>query len=114
MTPTPRTDAQLFDPVNYYDQGGSSYGQMKRAADGDYVPVELAHQLERELAETRKALEESMSYQRELRADRDRLDWLERPQQITQYVNPFRDVVHRTNSGQTLREAIDAAMEAGS
>jgi hypothetical protein len=45
--------------------------------------------------------------------DTARLDWLERPQQITHYVNPFRDVVHRTNSGQTLREAIDAAMEAG-
>ena len=46
----------------------------------------------------------------ELRRDKARLDWLERPQQITHYVNPFRDVVHRTNSGQTLREAIDAAM----
>jgi hypothetical protein len=49
----------------------------------------------------------------ELRREKARLDWLERPQQITHYVNPFRDVVHRTNSGQTLREAIDAAMEAG-
>jgi DNA-binding cell septation regulator SpoVG len=45
-----------------------------------------------------------------MRRDKALLDWLERPQQITHYVNPFRDVVHRINSGQTLREAIDAAM----
>jgi hypothetical protein len=46
----------------------------------DKIPAEVilvACDLERELAETRKALEESMSHQRELRADRDRLDWLD-------------------------------------
>jgi hypothetical protein len=61
------------------------------------------------------ALNEIVKLEREnaeLRRDKARLDWLERPQQITHYVNPFRDVVHRTTSGQTLRAAIDSAMEA--
>jgi hypothetical protein len=60
-----------------------------------------------------KAHADELADSEQLRKDKARLDWLERPQQITHYVNPFRDVVHRINSGQTLREAIDAAMEAG-
>lgn len=56
MTPTPRTEAQRFDPVHHFDQGGSSYGQMKRSQDGDYVPVELAFNLECENARLREAL----------------------------------------------------------
>jgi hypothetical protein len=57
MSTTPRTDAQRFDPVHHFDQGGSSYGQMKRSPDGDYVPVELAFNLECENARLREALE---------------------------------------------------------
>jgi len=57
MTPTPRTDAQRFDPVHHCDQGGSSYGQMKRSQDGDYVPVELAFNLECENARMRETLD---------------------------------------------------------
>jgi len=57
MTPTPRTEAQRFDPVHHFDQGGSTYGQMKRSADGDYVPVELAFNLECENARLREALD---------------------------------------------------------
>ena len=64
-------------------------------------------------AELSATADELRAENAELRREKARLDWLERPQQITHYVNPFRDVVHRTNSGQTLREAIDAAMEAG-
>ena len=48
----------------------------------------------------------------EAKKDTARLDWLERPQQITLYVNPSKDVAHLPNSGQTFREAIDAAMAA--
>jgi hypothetical protein len=29
-----------FDPVQYYDQGGSGYGQMQVDPDGDYVQYE--------------------------------------------------------------------------
>jgi hypothetical protein len=56
MTPTLRTDAQRFDPVHHCDQGGSSYGQMKRVEDGDYVRVELARDLEKENNDLREVL----------------------------------------------------------
>lgn len=29
-----------FDPIQYYDMGGSGYGDMKEVEDGDYVRVE--------------------------------------------------------------------------
>jgi hypothetical protein len=64
-----------------------------------------------ELARVRTEL---LAIKGEAQEDTKLLDWLERPQQITHYVNPFRDVVHRINSGQPLRAAIRAAMmEAG-
>jgi hypothetical protein len=56
MSATPRTEAQRFDPVHHCDQGGSSYGQMKRVEDGDYVPVELARDLELENNDLREVL----------------------------------------------------------
>jgi hypothetical protein len=56
MNSTPRTEAQRFDPVHHFDQGGSSYGQMKRSPDGDYVPFELARELECENARMRETL----------------------------------------------------------
>ena len=84
MTDTPRTDAAF---------------QLSIAPGHNIVCPNFARQLERELAEAKK--------------DSARLDWLERPQKITHYVNPFRDVVHRTNSGLPLRAAIDAAREGG-
>jgi hypothetical protein len=62
MTPTPRTEAQRFDPVNHCEQRGSSYGQMKRSADGDYVPVELARELECENARLKEVLGEYLSF----------------------------------------------------
>jgi hypothetical protein len=31
---------QRFDPIQYYDMGGSGYGDMKECPDGDYVRVE--------------------------------------------------------------------------
>jgi hypothetical protein len=60
MSTTPRTEAQRFDPVNHCEQGGSSYGQMKRSPDGDYVPVELAFNLECENARLRETLEAAL------------------------------------------------------
>jgi hypothetical protein len=63
MSDTPRTDDEEANQTQRYGCR--------------MVKSHFARQLERELAETRKALEESMSHQRELRADRDRLDWLD-------------------------------------
>lgn len=95
MSTTPRTDAELFDPVHYSDQGGSSYGQMKRAADGDYVPAELARKLERELAEAKK--------------DSARLDWLADVNTKTGWVMLSRPIIEANMH--CMRAAIDAAME---
>ena len=44
---------------------------------GDFVHIRFARQLERENAALKTALDHQMTYQRELRADRDRLDWLD-------------------------------------
>ena len=63
MSDTPRTDDVVMQAV----------AQGMRLA-----PVaELARELERENAALRAALDAQMKYQRDLRADRDRLDWLE-------------------------------------
>jgi hypothetical protein len=59
MSDTPLTDAAK--------EGGESW--MELAA--------LSAVLERENAALRAALDQQANYQRELRADRDRLDWLE-------------------------------------
>lgn len=56
MSDTPRSDAQ------------------KR---GDFVHINFARELERENAALKAALDHQMTYQRELRADKERLDWLE-------------------------------------
>lgn len=29
-----------FDPIHYFQQGGSAYGDMKECPDGDYVKAE--------------------------------------------------------------------------
>jgi hypothetical protein len=34
-----------FDPIQYFDQGGTSIGQMQESADGDYVRAEDARQI---------------------------------------------------------------------
>ena len=31
------SDVQRYDPIEYYDQGGSGLGQMRGDDDGDYV-----------------------------------------------------------------------------
>lgn len=40
--------------------------------------LQFARELERENAALKAALDHQMTYQRELRADRDRLDWLDK------------------------------------
>ena len=64
MSDTPRSDAQ------------------KR---GDFVHICFARELERENTALKAALDHQMNYQRELRADRDRLDWLGSHQDLVEY-----------------------------
>jgi hypothetical protein len=108
MSTTPRTDAERFDPVCYYDIGGEGYGQMKKREDGDYVPVELAFELERENAALRK--------------DKARLDWLDHNAVIRKRTlaimerdgEVLRWAGVEWSGGEpddTLRAAVDAAME---
>jgi hypothetical protein len=79
MSTTPRTDArELAISIQNEDSCCAIYVKVHgKEYEGGLVDTDFARELERELAETRKALEESMSHQRELRADRDRLDWLD-------------------------------------
>jgi hypothetical protein len=116
MTPTPRTEAQRFDPVHHCEQGGSGYGQMKRSADGDYVPVELARELEHEIAELRAHAErvnnanDLLSLEAtSLNADKARLDWLADPKNTIGNVTLPRQ--HIMDHPDSMRAAIDAAME---
>ena len=77
-------------------------------AKREFVPdglwIKHARELERENAALKTALDHQMTYQRELRADRDRLDWLMSHKYIRY---PF----HPPDDGKVLRERIDAAME---
>ena len=62
-------------------------------------------ELERENAALRAALDAQMKYQRDLRADRDRLDWLETLDCDSHW---WVHIADSTN----LRAAIDAALDA--
>jgi len=67
-------------------------------------------ELERENAALRSALDAQMKYQRDLRADRDRLDWLEDTDRRHGYIYKSRIVENRWFEGaKTVRAAIDAA-----
>jgi hypothetical protein len=65
MSDTPRTDDIWFDTSRKYS------GALASSL------YDLSRELERENAALRSALDQQANYQRELRADRDRLDWLE-------------------------------------
>ena len=49
-TPTPQTDARLHDPVEYFDQGGSTLGRMLKDEYGEWVLADFARRLERRAA----------------------------------------------------------------
>lgn len=68
--------------------------------------IDSLRQLERENAALKTALDHQMNYQRELRADRDRLNWLMTQKHIRYPFAPHDD-------GKVLRERIDAAMKEG-
>lgn len=42
---------ERFDPVQRFDQGGSTLGEMARKDDGDYVRFEDYDRLQKQLAE---------------------------------------------------------------
>ena len=70
--------------------------------------MEFARELERENAALRAALDSQMQYQRDLRADRDRLNWMECLNQL-----PIRNkgqwVGWDNETYSSLRKTIDAA-----
>ena len=82
----------------------------KRYEANEIGPAEVlsyASQLERENAALKKALDAQADYQRELRADRDRLDWL-------CMTDHWFDVPSDENwTPESFRAAIDAAMGEG-
>ena len=47
---TPRTDAERVSVRCHFDQGGTYAGESVIDHEGDFVPVEIAEELERELA----------------------------------------------------------------
>jgi anti-sigma factor RsiW len=87
MSDTPQTDAAK--------EGGESW--MELAA--------LSAVLERENAALRAALDQQANYHRELRADRDRLDWLARNRSVSIKERPL------FVTPESLRAAIDAELE---
>jgi hypothetical protein len=113
MTPTPRTEAQRFDPVNHCEQGGSSYGQMKRSPDGDYVPVELAFNLECENALMRETLKIALE-DAELDYKSAVLDYEKAQEEGVSYFHEHNMASYQKGIRDALRNllaTIDAAME---
>jgi hypothetical protein len=72
--------------------------------------IDLCRELERENATLRSALDYQANYQRELRQDRDRLDWL-----LTadggEWVNWMYDIDEWTPELKASRDAIDSCRE---
>jgi hypothetical protein len=93
MSDTPRTDAQrsIWEYPNYREESPR------------WVLANFARELERENAALRLALDQQANYQRELRADRDRLDWLARNRSVSTIERPL------FVTPESLRAAIDAA-----
>ena len=94
MSDTPRSDKV---PWTFTEADLNSKRKQR------WVKIEFARELERENAALKTALDHQMTYQRELRADRDRLDWLMTQKHIRYPFAPHDD-------GKVLRERIDAAM----
>ena len=81
----------------------------------DLLPVDsfvpFVRKLERENAELKKTLDAQADYQRDLRADRDRLDWLGSHQGLIERWEG--DWYCEGQMFSTVRAAIDAAMGEG-
>jgi hypothetical protein len=95
VSDTPRTDKEAFDVTT-----------GEKDIDG-VVMADFARELERENAALRSALEQQANYHRELRADRDRLDWLARNRSVSIKERPL------FVTPESLRAAIDAELEKG-
>jgi hypothetical protein len=141
MSKTPRTDAfeaLVERPINWWDFARELERENAalREKDEDWENAVLhardhrcdeAHctcvvpllgkinQLERENSVLRSALDQQANYQRELRADRDRLDWLGENTEITirkvvsgLFIFEHNEIIWPEDKGK-LREKIDAA-----
>ena len=109
MSDTPRTDAKAqffgWNP----DEGE------------EFVTASFCRELERENAALKAALDAQMKYQRELREDRDRLDWMECLNQLPTRQNgkwlgwdgnaysTIRDTIDEARDHHVVKFAIDAA-----
>jgi methionyl-tRNA formyltransferase len=69
------------------------------------LALQTIDELERENATLRAALDQQANYQRELRADRDRLDWLARNRSVSIKERPL------FVTPESLRAAIDAELK---
>jgi hypothetical protein len=99
MSDTPRTDAAIQR---------SCIDDLKC----EWVEVEFARKLERENAALRLALDQQANYQRELRADRDRLDDLQRNKwQVHWTGHNWYVSSPKGKYFPDIRQAIDAARE---
>jgi hypothetical protein len=65
----------MSQKTTYYHPDGSVSFEKTLIVTGTNLEVRV-QQLERENAALRVALDQQANYQRELRADRDRLDWV--------------------------------------
>lgn len=89
-----------------------SYYDWQWVEENPQTALEIINDLERENAALRKALYAQADYQRELRADRDRLDWLEVHGEPVTYEEAPHELVWCVigERGQrSIRAAIDAA-----
>lgn len=128
MSITPRTDEAYFeaDSVEYATEADVTIAMRDFARQLEVELLAARAELTRlranaavirgELEEIRKALQESMSYQRELRADRDRLDWLDDQNEGGFYFSRdasgfFHATVCVHLAGKKIRAAIDSEMK---
>ena len=52
-----------YDPIEFYDQGGSGYGQMRECDDGDFVKAEDVRELEIKLEYVKARIAQMESWQ---------------------------------------------------
>ena len=130
---TPRTDAAAFTPDDWEQQAvfadfartlerelAEAHKECEEQARLNGMGAEREAglhgriaELERELAATKALLEAQLTFQRELRADRDRLDWLGKAKCAYFHEGPFCWRINEDDftDGDTIRAAIDAAMQ---
>jgi len=73
MSDTPETDAAKMRCFCRFDQGGIYDAEAEKAADGEWVPIEVAEDLERERNEARAEAARNAEELRQVREEKARL-----------------------------------------